>query len=89
MATRIIEPLVLSDPNHIKDWLERIDEAIDCQILQHGIAENKQARMKVSYLLANIGQAGYRVLKSYCAPDMPNTRTLEQLNIVTAEHWNR
>ena len=79
MATRLIEPLSVDDPNLIKDWLERIEEAIGCQVMQHNIHEDNKARMEVSYFLSNIGQVGYRVLKSYCAPDNPNAKTFAQL----------
>ena len=79
MATGLIEPLSVDDPNIIKDWLERIEEAIGYQVMQHNIHEDNKARMKVSYLLSNIGQVGYRVLKSYCAPDNPNAKTFAQL----------
>ena len=79
MATRIIEPLAIDQPGLVNEWVERIAEAIDIQFVQHAVAEDKQARLKVSYLLANMGPQGYKLIKSYSAPQLPNTKTYDQL----------
>ena len=72
MATRIIEPLQVDSYNGVEDWIERVDQAINCAIIQHNVEEKERPTFASSLLLANIGQSGYKVLKSYCAPRKPN-----------------
>ena len=83
MATNMtIEPMPVLQPEMIRDWLERVEEGVDLQIMQYGVAEEKKNKMQVSYLLSSIGRDGYRILKSYCAPDLPTTKTFAQLKLI-------
>ena len=86
MATRLIEPLQVENADAVNDWIERIEQAIECQILQHGVIADNQPKAKVSFLLSNIGAAGYRILKSYCAPDLPSTKTFAQLKTILKDN---
>ena len=77
MATRIIEPMQL---DNVEDWLERLDQAISCCIVQEKLTtEETKNSYSVSLLLSNIGQMGYKVLKSYCAPDKPAKKSYDDL----------
>ena len=86
MATRLVEPLDVTNPDNIPSWFERLECAIDVQIVEHKIDEDKQEKMKVSYLLSNIGSEGYRVVRSYCAPDLPTTKTFADLKKVVSDN---
>ena len=77
MATRIIEPMTVD--KGVEDWLERIDQAIVCSCTQDKVTGDDIEKYSVSLLLANIGPAGYKVLKSYCAPDKPKDKKYKEL----------
>ena len=74
----LIEQLSLDD---VENWLERLNEVILATQ-----PENVSDRKKVSLLLAHIGQKGYKLLKSYCLPELPNTKSFDQLRTVLIEH---
>ena len=77
MATRIIEPMQID--KGVEDWIERLDQAIECACTQDKVTGDNKGKYSVSLLLANIGPAGYKVLKSYCAPDKPKDKTYDAL----------
>ena len=77
MATRIIEPMQID--KGVEDWIERLDQAIECACTQDKVTGDNKGKYSVSLLLANIGPAGYKVLKSYCAPDKPKDKTYKAL----------
>jgi len=77
MATRIIEPMMVD--KGVEDWLERIDQAIVCSCTQDKVTGADIEKYSVSLLLANIGPAGYKVLKSYCAPEKPKDKKYQEL----------
>ena len=81
MATiQVIEPLAVENVDCIRDWLARLDQAIECAILQQtGLTPENQQKMRVAYLLSNIGQSGFRVLRAYCTPGQPSERTYDEL----------
>ena len=57
MATRIIEPMVVE--KGVEDWLERIDQAIQCACTQDKVTgDDNIEKYSVSLLLSNIGPAG-------------------------------
>ena len=82
MATMMIEPMPVHQPELIRDWLERIEEGVELQIIQYTVEAGKKNKMQVSYLLSNIGRDGYRILKSYCAPNLPTSKTFAQLKTI-------
>ena len=77
MATRIIESMAID--KGVEDWLERVDQAIECCCTQEKVTGDNKGKYSVSLLLANIGPAGYKVLKSYCAPAKPKDKTYKEL----------
>ena len=80
MATRIIEPMQID--KGVEDWIERLDQAIECACTQDKVTGDNKGKYSVSLLLANIGPAGYKVLKSYCAPDKPKDKTYKDLTVL-------
>jgi transposase InsO family protein len=83
MATRhgnIIEELPINSPGHVREWLERFDQAvlIHDAVLSANTDPERNAR-KVALLLSVVGPEGYRLIKAYLAPDLPNTKTLAEL----------
>ena len=41
MATRLVEPLDVTNPDNIPSWFERLECAIDVQIVEHKIDEDE------------------------------------------------
>ena len=67
MATRLIKPMTVD--KEVDDWLERIERAIEWSIVQEKKTDtDEKDSYAVSQLLSIIGPLGYKVLKSYCAP---------------------
>ena len=62
-----------------EDWLDRLDESLS-------LIADVTNRQKVAYLLANIGQYGYNILKSLTSPDKPSTKEYEELTNMLNEH---
>ena len=89
MATRIIiENLILDDdPHTVENWIERLDQAIDIAIFNSedklptdaGLKTAKINTIKRSYLLSSLGPVSYKLLKSYCCPAKPETKTYDEL----------
>ena len=93
MATRLIEPLNISRKEGIKDWIAILESGI--KILQIPIMEQfgtePERRKKeidqfwVHCLLSHIGSEGYKVLKSYCAPEEPAKTAYQDLTKILRE----
>ena len=80
MATRtLIEPLDLSKPDNISSWFERFEQAVTMEGIQLGLDDAKTLTLKKCSFIACIGSASYEVLKSYCAPALPSTKTYDAL----------
>ena len=62
-----------------EDWLDRLDESLS-------LIADVTDRQKVAYLLANIGQYGYNILKSLTSPDKPGTKEYKELTKMLNEH---
>ena len=79
MATRI-EDLPVNDPNLITEWLDRFEFCcgIHDAILSADTDEIRATRKK-DLFLHSIGREAYSLLRSYLAPEEPNTKTLAQL----------
>ena len=73
-----IEQMPIDD---VENWLERLTEVVLATQ-----PEDVSDRKKVSLLLAHIGQKGYKLLKSYCSPDLPSAKTFDELKNVLLEH---
>ena len=57
MATRLIEPMMVD--KEVDDWLERMEQAIQCSIVQEKITNaDEKNSYAVSLLLSNIGPLG-------------------------------
>ena len=57
MATRLTEPMRAD--KEVDDWLERMEQAIECSIVQEKITDaNEKDSYAVSPLLSNIGPLG-------------------------------
>ena len=85
MATRIIEPMIVD--SGVEDWIERLDQAIACAIVRDKVTDNEEKeKFSVSLLLSNIGQAGYKVLKSYCAPAKPSEKKYDELVTILTDN---
>jgi hypothetical protein len=66
MATRhgnIIEELPINSPGHVREWLERFDQAvlIHDAVLSANTDPERNAR-KVALLLSVVGPEGYRLI---------------------------
>ena len=79
MATRIMDELPCDDPNSVTEWLERFDQwgAIHEAVISANDQE-RPVRMRALFL-ASIGKEAYSRLRSYMAPDLPATKTIEEL----------
>lgn len=81
MATSAMEPLnVNGQLEDIEDWLERFDQMADVHdaVLEAKDAQTINAR-KVALLLSRIGADGYRMLKAHLAPELPKSKTYDEL----------
>ena len=77
MATRLIEEL---DPQgEIGEWFERLESVIDINAVYNGATEEDKPAKKRSFLQSHIGPEGYKLLKSYVAPETPARKTFEQI----------
>lgn len=88
MATSAMEPLnVNGQLEDIEDWLERFDQMADVHdaVLEAKDAQTINAR-KVALLLSRIGADGYRMLKAHLAPELPKSKTYDEL--ITAIRTN-
>ena len=84
MATRMVEQLNITRRDEIKNWIARLESAMElAQVLiagQEGWTDAaKVDRFKVHFLVAHIGAEGYKVLKSYCAPADPGEKPFNDL----------
>ena len=80
MSNRLgIEDLPINSDG-VEDWFERLESMIDVNEVFIGAKDaNEKAMRKRSLFLAAIGREGYRLLKAYVAPDLPKTKTYDQL----------
>jgi hypothetical protein len=82
MATRMlgIDELPTQDPLMISDWLERFGQmALIHEAVRSATAGEPKETAKVALFLSCIGPDAYRLLKAYLAPELPSTKTIEQL----------
>lgn len=89
MATFSIEELTINseDPNVVSNWIERLEQMVNIAIFHaaSNLPTDETAKaakieeVKRSYLLSSLGSTAYKLLKSYCAPDLPTTKTFAQL----------
>ena len=89
MATRIIENLIIDndDPHVVDNWIERLECAVEIAMFSNddklpNDQEQKKAKveeMKRTYLLSCIGASSYKLLKSYCIPEVPSAKTYKDL----------
>ena len=77
MATRMIEDMVIGD---VECWLERFSELVLANF------PDASPRRKVALLLSNIGPKGYKLLRSFAAPDTPASKTFEELADMLINH---
>lgn len=88
----IIEELVIDDgdPHVVTNWLERLDQLTEILIFNSSAnlpteADERRAKednLKRSYLLSSLGKTSYKLLKSYCTPAAPTTKTYEELKTI-------
>ena len=71
----------LSEYDVNSDW-DMYAEQLEALYSANEVPEDK----KVPILLASIGQVGYKLLRDLCAPDLPKTKSYEQLVTLMGEH---
>lgn len=78
MTAKPIEEL---DPNgEVEEWLERFEQMVEVnEVYLAATTDPVRATRKRALLLSLIGAEGYRLLKAYLAPDLPNTKTYIEL----------
>ena len=88
----IIEELLIDDgdPHVVTNWLERLDQLTEILIFNSSAnlptelaaRQTKEDNLKRSYLLSSLGKSSYKLLKSYCTPLAPTTKTYEELKTI-------
>ena len=63
MATRIIEPMAID--KGVEDWLERVDQAIECCCTQEKVTGDNKGKYSVSLLLALADGSYEEICESY------------------------
>ena len=84
MATRMLgmqmDELPTQDPTMINDWIERFGQmALIHEAVRSAEAGAPKNTAKVALFLSCIGADAYSLLKAYLAPDLPSTKTLNEL----------
>ena len=85
----LIEPMRLDKPEGIRSWFERLEQSMQVMFAHGGVTGERlgeQAGLKKSYLISNIGELAYEVLKSYCAPDIPVDKTYDEMKTLMVDN---
>lgn len=78
---------VIQDADEVPNWLARLDSAIAIELFNASSnlptvaaeALVQKDKLKQQYLLASLGRAAYGVVKSFCAPATPETKSYDDL----------
>nr|CAI5850584.1 unnamed protein product [Callosobruchus analis] len=82
MAGNIIGNIEQFDPKtgDIASYMERLDQLFICNLVE--------PRMRVSLLLTLIGGEAYSTLKDILTPDLPASKSYEELRAKLVEHYS-
>ena len=70
----LVEPLRIDKPEEAEGWFEKLEQSMAVMFAHEGVTgerEREQTDLQKSYLISNIGEFGYEILNTYCAPDTP------------------
>ena len=98
MATSaaIIEELIIdeNDPHVVANWLERLEQIVEILIFNASAnlptepaeRQAKEDSIRRSYLLSSLGRSSYKLLKSYCTPASPTTKSYDELKTILRQN---